>query len=64
MKNSERIMSDEDKLLYSKVDDMIEKAEKGRLAFSSFMTPSEVVRVEKYLTYGKCPCEWLFRRRI
>ncbi len=60
MKNSERIMSDEDKLLYSKVDDMIEKAEKGRLAFSSFMTPSEVVRVEKYLTYGKCPCEWLF----
>ena len=28
MKNSERIMSDEDKLLYSKVDDMIEKAEK------------------------------------
>ena len=65
MKNSERIMpadtnSPEDKLLYSKVDDMIEKAEKGRLAFSSFMTPSEVAKVEKYLTRGKCPCEWIF----
>lgn len=66
MKNSERIVVSEgtnslqDKLLYSKVDDMIEKAERGRLAFSSFMTPSEVARVEKYLTYGKCPCDWLF----
>ncbi|MBP3334245.1 MAG: hypothetical protein J6M35_09400 [Clostridia bacterium] len=50
----------QDKLLYSKIDDMIEKAEKGRLAFSSFLTPGEIAQAEKYLTYGKCPVEYLF----
>ena len=65
MKNSERKVSEginalSDKLLYSKVDDMIEKARKGRLAFSSFMTPSEVADIERYLTYTKCPYEWFF----
>ena len=65
MKNSERIVSEgtntlQDKLLYSKIDDMIEKAGKGRPAISSFMTPTEVMLTEKYLTYGKCPYEWFF----
>ena len=57
---SEGVNALSDKLLHSKVDDMKEKAEKGRLAFSSFMTPSEIVGVERYLTYGGCPCEWFF----
>jgi len=57
---SEGVTDLQDKLLFSKVDDMIEKAEKGRLAFSSFMTPSEILQVQKYLTYGKCPCKWFF----
>ncbi len=67
MKKSEKMQISEDmrhdlqdKLLYSKIDDMIEKAEKGRLAFSSFLTPSEIVQAQKYLAYGKCPCEYLF----
>ena len=63
MKKGEKIQtsdSAQDKLLYSKIDDMIEKAEKGRLAFSHFLTPSEVMQAQKYLTYGKCPCEYLF----
>ena len=66
MKNSEKTTVSErtnalqDKLLYSKVNDMIEKAERGRLAFSSFMTPSEVAQVENYLTHVKCTYEWFF----
>lgn len=50
----------EERLLYAKIDDMINKAASGRLASSSFLTPSEVSLAEKYLTYGKFSCNWAF----
>ncbi len=48
----------DEKLLYAKIDDMIDKAARGRLASSGFLTPSEVLLAEKYLTYGKFSCNW------
>ncbi len=50
----------EEKLLFAKIDDMIEKARRGRLASSGFLTPSEVSQAEKYLTYGKFDCSYAF----
>ncbi len=57
---SDKGMSAEEKLLYAKIDDMIEKARRGRVASSAFLTPGEVSRAEKYLLRGKFGLSYAF----
>ncbi len=58
MGRSQESASADEKLLYARIDDMIDKAARGRLASSGFLTPAEALLAEKYLTYGKFSCKW------
>lgn len=52
--------SADERLLFAKIDDMIEKSRRGRLTTSYFLTPGEVLCAQRYLEYGKCTEKWAF----
>lgn len=50
----------DDKLLFAKIDDMKEKASRGRIAASAFLTPSESFAASEYLLRTHCEYEYAF----
>lgn len=49
MRGTDKGSASEEKLLYAKIDDMKEKARRGRTAASAFLTPSEIFLASEYL---------------
>ncbi len=60
MKSESIGLSGDERLLFAKTDDMKEKARRGRVASSVFLTPGEQAAVSAYLSSTHCDLEYAF----
>lgn len=60
MKGRETGRYADEKLLFARIDDMIEKALSGRLASSAFLTPEEAFAASDHISHTRCGLEYAF----